>query len=116
MALYERSGAKFYLQLSLGETGHTYLMKGELKSAIPYLQQALSIASEMGNTADAAIWAGNLSAVYSELGDWPNAESLNQEAIRLKNSAHLWYPLLQLPEFRTHRVGPRRFGPGRTPV
>jgi CHAT domain-containing protein len=89
VALYERSGAKFYLQLSLGETGHTYLMKGELKSAIPYLQQALSIASEMGNTADAASWAGNLSAVYSELGDWPNAESLNQEAIRLRNSAHL---------------------------
>jgi CHAT domain-containing protein len=89
VALYERSGAKFYLQLSLGETGHAYLMKGELKSAIPYLQQALSIASEMGNIADAASWAGNLSAVYSELGDWPNAESFNQEAIRLKNSAHL---------------------------
>ncbi|MCU1237244.1 MAG: Tetratricopeptide 2 repeat protein [Candidatus Solibacter sp.] len=87
VAQYERSGAKFYLQRSLGQTGHTYLLKGDLKSAVPFLQKALSIASEMRNTADAASWAGNLSAVYSELGDWRNAASLNEEAIRLRTTA-----------------------------
>jgi CHAT domain-containing protein len=87
VTLHERSGSRFYLRYSLAETGHVYLLKGEFKTAIPYLQRALSIDSEMGSTADAAIWAGNLSAVYSELGDWSNADSLNEEAIRLKTSA-----------------------------
>ncbi len=41
VALHQRSGAKSYLQLSLGQTGQAYLLKDELKSAIPYLQQAL---------------------------------------------------------------------------
>src|ERR1035441_400836 len=82
----ERSGAKFYLQVSLGETGHTFMVKGDPKAAIPYLGRALSLASEANNTGDAAIRAGNLSECYSELGDWQNAASFNQEVIRLKRS------------------------------
>jgi CHAT domain-containing protein/uncharacterized protein HemY len=106
VALNERAGAKVYLQISLGGTGRAYLLKGEFKSAIPYLQRALSVASEIDSNADAAITAGNLSAVYSELGDWPNAESLNQEAIRLKNSAHvgtLFYNLLNAARIASGR-------------
>jgi CHAT domain-containing protein/tetratricopeptide (TPR) repeat protein len=87
VALYRQTGAKHYLQLSLGQTGHAYLLKGELKSAVPFLQEAFSIANEMGNNADAASWAGNLAAVYSELGDWSNADSLNDVAIRLRTAA-----------------------------
>ena len=70
VAQYERSGAKIYLQLSLGETGRTYMVKGDLKAALPYLERALSLASETNGTRDAAIWAGNLSECYSELRDW----------------------------------------------
>jgi CHAT domain-containing protein len=85
----ERSGAKYYLQISLGETGRTYMMMGELKSALPYLERALSLTTEANDTSDAAIWAGNLSECYSELHDWQNAASFNQEAIRLKTTANV---------------------------
>ena len=93
----ERSGARYYLQLSLGETGHTYLVKGDLKAAIPYLERALSLASEANNPRDAAIWAGDLSECYGELRNWQNAATFNQEAIRLKSAANvptLYYNVL----------------------
>ncbi len=106
IALHERSGANFYLRHSLAETGRVYLLKGELKTAIPYLQRALSIDSQMGKTAGAAVWAGNLSAVYAELGDWANATSLNEEAIRLKTAGHvdtLFYNLLNAARIASGR-------------
>ena len=46
VAQNERSGAKTYLQISLGETGRTYMVKGDSKAALPYLERALSLASE----------------------------------------------------------------------
>jgi CHAT domain-containing protein/Tfp pilus assembly protein PilF len=97
VAQNEHSGAKYYLHNSLGETGHTYMMKGDPKAAIPYLERALSLASEANRTGDAAIWAGNLSECYSELHDWQNAGIFNQEAIRLKKTANvatLYYNVL----------------------
>ena len=87
----------FTCTTSLGETGHTYMMKGDPKAAIPYLERALSLASEANRTRDAAIWAGNLSECYSELRDWQNAATFNQEAIRLKTAAKvptLYYNVL----------------------
>src|SRR5450756_1705209 len=89
VAQNERSGAKYYLQNSLGETGHTYMTKGDPQAAIPYLERALSLASEANRTRDAAIWAGNLSECYSQLRDWQKAASFNREAIRLKSAANL---------------------------
>ncbi|HXK03152.1 MAG TPA: CHAT domain-containing protein [Verrucomicrobiae bacterium] len=86
IARHERSGAKFYLQGAVGAAGETYLSKGALDQAIPFLRRALSLASELNRPTDAALWATNLSSVYIELGDWRNAEAFNQEAIRLKNS------------------------------
>ena len=67
---------RFYLQISLGETGHAYLLKGELKSAIPYLQRALSVASEIDSTADAAITGPAISRpsiANSAIGRMPRA-------------------------------------------
>ena len=89
VAQNEHSSAKVNLQIALGETGHTYMMKGDLGAAVLYLERALSLASEANITRDAAIWAGNLSECYSELRDWQNAASFNQEAIRLKTAANL---------------------------
>jgi CHAT domain-containing protein/Tfp pilus assembly protein PilF len=88
VARHERTGARFYLPGSLGAVGELYLKKGDYKNAIPYLQHALSIASEMSRTPAAAQWAATLSLVYIESGDWDNAETLNAEAIRLKKSIH----------------------------
>jgi CHAT domain-containing protein len=89
VAQNERSGAKYYLQVSLGQTGTTYIDKGDPKAALPYLERALNLASEANSTRDAAIWAGNLSECYSELHDWQSAASFNQEAIRLKSAANV---------------------------
>jgi CHAT domain-containing protein/tetratricopeptide (TPR) repeat protein len=85
----ERTGAKKYLLIALRSIGETYLNKDELREAIPYLERALSLAGEIGSDSDAAIAAGNLCAVYIELGDWKNAETLNQTALRFKKSAKL---------------------------
>jgi CHAT domain-containing protein len=97
VAQNEQSGAKYYLQNSLGETGRTYMVKEDPRRAIPYLERALSLAIESNLTGDAAIWAGNLSECYSELRDWQSAATFNQEAIRLKSAANvhtLYYNVL----------------------
>jgi CHAT domain-containing protein len=106
VAQNERSGAKSYLLNSLGETGRTYMMKGDPRAALPYLERALSLASEANRTGDAAIWAGNLSECYSELRDWQNAASFNQEAIRLKTTATvhtLYYNVLNAARIASGR-------------
>ncbi len=109
VATNERSGVRLVLQNSLGEAGHAYMAKDDAKDAIPYLERALRLARESNRTADAAIWAGNLSECYSELGDWPNAAGFNQEAIRLKTAAHmrtLYYNVLNAARIARARAGP----------
>jgi CHAT domain-containing protein/tetratricopeptide (TPR) repeat protein len=86
IARYERSGEKVLLQFALGAIGESYIVKGDFHAAISHLQRALGLASELGRTESAALWATNLSSVSIELGDWRNAEAFNQEAIRLKQS------------------------------
>lgn len=94
---HEQSGARLFLQQALGETANSYLLKGDPKHAIGYLHRAISIANELQRKSDAAIWAGNLSAAYSEIGSWDEAEKWNAEAMRLKgqgNPATLVYNTL----------------------
>jgi CHAT domain-containing protein len=87
IARHEQSGAKFYLSDALGAAGELYAIKGDLRSAIPYLQKALSLATEMNRVDHAAVWADNLSLVEIELGNWRDAEAMNEESIRLNRSA-----------------------------
>jgi CHAT domain-containing protein len=87
--LHARSGAKTYQLGALRSTGESYLNKGELREAIPYLERALRLADEIGSVREGAWAASNLSSVYIELGEWDKAEELNQTAIRLKQAAKL---------------------------
>jgi len=87
VAEYAKSGVKLAMYNSLGETGRTYMAMGDLKSASGYLQRALQTAIEAHASADASVWAGNLSECYIDLHDWQQAEARNQEAIRLKDAA-----------------------------
>lgn len=87
-ARHERSGAKAFLATALGELGRTYLTKNDFRQAATYMDRALTISLETNATRDAAVWASNLSNVYLELGDLANAESLNQESIRLRTADH----------------------------
>lgn len=82
----EKSGNKPYLALALGELGRTYLLKGDLRRAAASMDRALTLSLETDDTIDAAVWASNLSGVYLELGDLANAETLNQESIRLRRT------------------------------
>jgi CHAT domain-containing protein len=86
---HEHSGAKVLYEGALGEVGRSLLYKGELRQAIPYLEQALTYTSETNSVRNAAIWASNLALVYVELDEWNRAESLNEESIRLRKSADL---------------------------
>ncbi len=84
---YEKSGARVYLQQTLGEAGTTFLLSGQPRKAIPYFERALALAKELRRPEDAAIWAGNLASTFAELADWDNAERANAEAKLLKSSA-----------------------------
>ncbi|MDQ6678308.1 MAG: CHAT domain-containing protein [Acidobacteriota bacterium] len=88
IAQLERTGDQLHLQRVLGETGHTYQQQGDGKQAAEYLERALRIARKIDRKGDAAIWAGNLAALHSELGEWDKAERFNQEAIRIKSGLH----------------------------
>ncbi|MCX6627869.1 MAG: tetratricopeptide repeat protein, partial [Candidatus Solibacter sp.] len=87
VALDERFGAKSLLETSLAETGGTYMMKADPRTALPYLERALILARESKIAGNAAIRAGNLSSCYGDLRDWQKAASFNQEAIRAKTAA-----------------------------
>ena len=110
VAQNERSGAKLVTcRIRSEKPASTTWSKGDPKAAIPYLERALSLASEANRTADAAIWAGNLSECYSELRDWQNAASFNQEAIRLKTAANmhtLYYNVLNAARIAGGRGDP----------
>ena len=84
----ERAGARQYLGEALGEAGSGYILKGEPERAIPYLQRARAIAQEVHRDDNAAVWAGNLSLAFADLGKWDEAERLNQEALRLKEAGN----------------------------
>ncbi len=86
VARHERSGAKYFLPGALAEAGHAYLQKGDIQTAIPFLERALNLSNELKRTSAAVVGAGNLATVYIELGDWDRAATLNDEAIRLKTA------------------------------
>jgi CHAT domain-containing protein/Tfp pilus assembly protein PilF len=80
----EREGAKLYLQLSLGQAGNLYARQNDFAKAIPYYQRALALALETGGVPDAARWSGNLAVAFTELKEWGEAESFNEQARQLK--------------------------------
>lgn len=83
VALHEKSDRKSDFQQALGELGSTYLAMEEFDLGLSYLERARGIATEAGLSADAALWARNLSAAYVHLGRWDEAEQYNAEARRL---------------------------------
>ena len=80
---YERSGRRLELMTAVGELGTTYVMRNELTQALPYLQRALSIATEGGVAAESAVWGRNLATAHVTLGNWDDAARYNDEARRI---------------------------------
>ncbi len=91
--MHQRRGMATYQEQALGELGTTYFLQNDVERALPYIQQALKIATEIGNNEDAALWAGNLASAALVSGRLDEAERFNEEAKRLN------------PPNRTGRVG-----------
>jgi CHAT domain-containing protein/tetratricopeptide (TPR) repeat protein len=81
--IHDRSGRKMELMQAVGELGTTYLLRDDVAQAVPYLQRALTIATEAGLAADGSVWARNLAAAAASIGKWDDAARFNEEAKRL---------------------------------
>ena len=80
---YEPAGASLQLVQALGSLGNTYLLQGDAQTAVPFLRRAMDTAAAAKLTGDAARWAANLATAHAELGNWSEAETLNNHATRL---------------------------------
>jgi len=106
VSLHTNRGTRTDYEHALGELGHTFMQKGDSRLALPYLRQALEVATESNLQADAALWAGNLAAANVNLGEWDEAERFNDEAKRLKaasRSGNLFYNTLNAAQIAQGR-------------
>ena len=78
-------GARREYEQALGQLGSTYILRDDVRTSLPYLRQALDVATEAGLREDAALWAGNLSSAHIELANWDEAQRFNDEGRRLKS-------------------------------
>ncbi len=88
VAADETAGPRLYFEQALGETGNSYVLKGDIATGRTYLERALRVATEAGLSSDAALWAGNLASASADAGEWDAAARYNAEAIRLKEASH----------------------------
>src|SRR5262249_29501072 len=102
IARLRHSGATVLFANALGELGRTLLLKGELRQAVPYLEQALAGTIATRGTRNAAVWASNLAAAYIELNDWNQAETFNQKSIEIRRS--VTPPLLYFNELNAGQI------------
>jgi tetratricopeptide (TPR) repeat protein len=68
------------LVVALGTLGNTYVLRGMAREALPFLNEAFTVANEAGLKSDAALWAVNLAAAYALLGEWDQAERFNERS------------------------------------
>jgi CHAT domain-containing protein len=80
VSLLRARGAAKPLVEALGSLGNTHVLKGDAAGALPFLNEAFSVASAGGLTRDAAVWAVNLSTANAAIGDWPAAERFNESS------------------------------------
>ena len=83
VTIQERRGPSRLLVESLGSLGNTYLLSGDPRKALPFVRRAMDTAGAAKLTGEAALWAGNLATAHAELGEFAEAEQLNDQAARL---------------------------------
>ena len=84
VASHEHPGRpRVFYERAIGELGTTYLVKGDATNASKYLRQAMDVATQAGQTADASLWASNLALTHIRRGEWREAEDVNNAARRL---------------------------------
>jgi CHAT domain-containing protein/tetratricopeptide (TPR) repeat protein len=84
--LHETRNVTVYLEQSLGELGHTRLLRGEAELALGLLARARSVAAAAGRNTNAALWIDSSATALIDLERWNEADTLNQESMRMKGS------------------------------
>ena len=82
--LYQRRGASRDREHALGQLGITYELQGNAREGLAYLRQAFDVATASSLTDDAALWAGDLALVYTDIDEWKEAQRFNDEARRVR--------------------------------
>jgi CHAT domain-containing protein len=78
VAAQKARGSSKALVEALGSLGNTHVLRGTTRDALPYLNEAFTVANEAGLKNDAAVWAVNLAAAHALLGEWDAAERFNE--------------------------------------
>ena len=78
VAAQKARGASKALAEALGSLGNTYVLRGDARQALPYLNEAFAVADGAGLKSDAATWAVNLGAAHATLAEWDEAERFNE--------------------------------------
>jgi tetratricopeptide (TPR) repeat protein len=80
VAAQKARGPSSALVVALGSLGNTHGLRGNPREALPYLNEAFTVAESAGLKNDAALWAVNLAAAYALLGEWDQAERFNERS------------------------------------
>jgi tetratricopeptide (TPR) repeat protein len=78
VAAQKARGPSTALVVALGTLGNTHVLQGTVREALPYLNEAFTVANGAGLKDDAAVWAVNLAAAHALLGEWDAAERFNE--------------------------------------
>lgn len=84
VAAHDARQIPIYIEQSQGELGNTYSLMAEPARALPYLERAHQVAEQAGVSADAALWLDNLAIARIALGQWDEAQALNEQSAALK--------------------------------
>ena len=95
-----RAKSELYQEQNLGELGNIYVAQNRAKEAIPYFEEALSLARRVHDSRNSEIWAGNLAGALLSTHNWDRAAKLNAEARALAVDAKITdaIPYLQFNE------------------
>jgi tetratricopeptide (TPR) repeat protein len=80
VAAQKARGPSSALVVALGSLGNTHGLRGNPREALPYLNEAFTVAESAGLKNDAALWAVNLATAYALLGEWDQAERFNERS------------------------------------
>lgn len=83
LRLFEQMGNRDMIAYPLGALGHLALLRGDLVRAHRLLQEAVSIATTVGNHMSLGDWQPKLGIVTFYLGDVTTARQILQDSLRL---------------------------------
>src|SRR4030095_8737746 len=77
--VHRHKRSRYIFARAVGQLGNTYVQQGDSRQALPFYQQALSVAKGAKLEADAALWAGNLAGANAQLGARDETERFHDE-------------------------------------